>query len=197
MKIPLTIANILTFFRLISAPFLVVIAFLGYRNLFTVLLATALLTDALDGYIARKLNQCSDFGTRLDSLADLFLWCAAFICLFLLWPDIAKEQAPYAILAIIAFLAPAIAGFVKYGSVPSYHCFSAKFQAVFVSIAVFILLFKGIYWPFRLAAVAQVLVAIEEIAITVVMAECRCNIKSFWHALEALKNVKKYDFTQN
>ena len=90
-------------------------------------------------------------------------------------------------LAIISFTLPAVAGFIKYGSVPSYHCFLAKFQAVFMSTAVFILLFKGIYWPFRLAAMLQVLVATQEIAITVVMADCRCNIKSFWHALKETK----------
>jgi cardiolipin synthase len=39
------------------------------------------LTDWLDGWLARKLNQTSSFGAFLDPVADKFLVCAALLVL--------------------------------------------------------------------------------------------------------------------
>jgi CDP-diacylglycerol--glycerol-3-phosphate 3-phosphatidyltransferase len=39
------------------------------------------LTDWLDGYLARKLNQTSSFGAFLDPVADKFLVCACILVL--------------------------------------------------------------------------------------------------------------------
>jgi CDP-diacylglycerol--glycerol-3-phosphate 3-phosphatidyltransferase len=52
------------------------------RNLAaTVLFVVVALTDWLDGYLARKLNQTSSFGAFLDPVADKFLVCAALLVL--------------------------------------------------------------------------------------------------------------------
>ena len=52
------------------------------RNLAaTVLFVVVALTDWLDGYLARKLNQTSSFGAFLDPVADKFLVCAALLIL--------------------------------------------------------------------------------------------------------------------
>jgi cardiolipin synthase (CMP-forming) len=52
------------------------------RNLgATVLFIVFALTDWLDGYLARKLNQTSSFGAFLDPVADKFLVCASLLVL--------------------------------------------------------------------------------------------------------------------
>jgi CDP-diacylglycerol--glycerol-3-phosphate 3-phosphatidyltransferase len=47
----------------------------------TVMFVLFAITDWLDGYLARKLNQTSAFGAFLDPVADKFLVCAALLML--------------------------------------------------------------------------------------------------------------------
>lgn len=47
-----------------------------------VIFTTAGLTDAIDGYIARKFNQVSQFGKILDPIADKTLLISAFVFIF-------------------------------------------------------------------------------------------------------------------
>ena len=69
-----TIPNLLTCSRFVIAPFLLALAWLGYENVFLILLAISFLTDALDGFVARLLEQTSELGARLDTLADLVIY---------------------------------------------------------------------------------------------------------------------------
>jgi len=44
-----------------------------------ILFSTAAITDALDGYLARKMGQITNFGKLMDPLADKFLVCSALV----------------------------------------------------------------------------------------------------------------------
>lgn len=82
----LTLPTLLTWARIISIPLIVGVFYLPLdaptRNLLaTVFFVVVALTDWLDGYLARKLNQTSSFGAFLDPVADKFLVCAALLIL--------------------------------------------------------------------------------------------------------------------
>ena len=82
----LTIPTIMTWARIASIPLIVAVFYLpipvGQQNLIaTVLFVVFALTDWLDGYLARKLNQTSSFGAFLDPVADKFLVCASVLVL--------------------------------------------------------------------------------------------------------------------
>jgi cardiolipin synthase len=82
----LTLPTLLTWARIIAIPLIVGVFYLpldaGTRNLMaTVFFVVVALTDWLDGYLARKLNQTSSFGAFLDPVADKFLVCAALLIL--------------------------------------------------------------------------------------------------------------------
>lgn len=82
----LTVPTLLTWARIVAIPLIVGIFQLPIaqeqRNLLaTVLFVVVALTDWLDGYLARKLNQASAFGAFLDPVADKFLVCASLLVL--------------------------------------------------------------------------------------------------------------------
>ena len=66
----LTIPNALSFYRLLAAPAIIWLALEEHRDLFVVLLCISLITDILDGLIARTFRMESKLGARLDSFAD-------------------------------------------------------------------------------------------------------------------------------
>jgi cardiolipin synthase (CMP-forming) len=81
-----TLPTLLTWARIVAIPLIVGVFYLplepATRNLTaTVLFVVVALTDWLDGYLARKLNQTSSFGAFLDPVADKFLVCAALLIL--------------------------------------------------------------------------------------------------------------------
>lgn len=78
--------NKLTILRIVMVPFMVLFMLteLGgeYNKWIAVFLfIAASMTDFLDGYLARKNNQVTNFGKFMDPLADKLLVCSALICL--------------------------------------------------------------------------------------------------------------------
>ncbi|MBL4671506.1 MAG: CDP-diacylglycerol--glycerol-3-phosphate 3-phosphatidyltransferase [Arenicella sp.] len=72
----INIPNCLTFFRILAIPLIIGVYFSGwaYANWYgTVLFALAGISDALDGYLARRWNQTSKLGEFLDPVADKLL----------------------------------------------------------------------------------------------------------------------------
>ena len=68
---PLTTPNLLTLFRMALIPVVVVLYFMPIAGVYvTAVFLLAGLTDWLDGYLARRLEQTSQFGEFLDPVAD-------------------------------------------------------------------------------------------------------------------------------
>lgn len=82
----LTVPTLLTWARIVAIPLIVGVFYMPMgeptRNLAaTVMFVAFALTDWLDGYLARKLDQSSAFGAFLDPVADKFLVCASLLVL--------------------------------------------------------------------------------------------------------------------
>jgi CDP-diacylglycerol--glycerol-3-phosphate 3-phosphatidyltransferase len=86
---PLNVPNLITWLRILLIPLFLAIFYLPdtvlngpQKNLAaTILFAVAAITDWLDGYLARSLNQASAFGAFLDPVADKLMVAAALILL--------------------------------------------------------------------------------------------------------------------
>ena len=78
------IPNTLTTFRLFLIPIFLVIFYLPFSWAFfaaAFVFWLASITDILDGYLARRLNQSTPFGAFLDPVADKVMVCAALVAL--------------------------------------------------------------------------------------------------------------------
>jgi CDP-diacylglycerol--glycerol-3-phosphate 3-phosphatidyltransferase len=62
--------NILTGFRLIIAPIIIVLGLIGKLNIVIILTIIGAITDLFDGYFARKWDVSSQFGAKLDAVSD-------------------------------------------------------------------------------------------------------------------------------
>ena len=86
---PITLPNLLTWTRILAIPMFIGIFYLPEhwltlheKNLgATALFTAAAITDWLDGWLARRLNQLSAFGAFLDPVADKLMVAAALIML--------------------------------------------------------------------------------------------------------------------
>ena len=65
-----TIPNVLSFFRLLLLIPIVWLLIHEHRLAAFALMVLGAMTDTLDGYIARRWNQCSDLGRMMDPLID-------------------------------------------------------------------------------------------------------------------------------
>ncbi|MED5238346.1 MAG: CDP-diacylglycerol--glycerol-3-phosphate 3-phosphatidyltransferase [Pseudomonadota bacterium] len=80
----LNLPNILTLIRVVAIPVLVLVFYLPFKWSDMVaagLFLAAGITDWLDGYLARKLNQTSPFGAFLDPVADKLIVGVALVVL--------------------------------------------------------------------------------------------------------------------
>lgn len=85
------IPNALTISRIIISP--IFFLFFIYNNYLVafILFVIANVTDALDGFFARKYKMVSNFGSIYDPLADKILILFAFMCIYLKPPFIFTE----------------------------------------------------------------------------------------------------------
>lgn len=76
------IPNLLTAFRIFLIPVFLVVFYLPYEHansLAALIFVLAAITDALDGWVARKLDQMTKFGAFFDPVADKIMVAAALI----------------------------------------------------------------------------------------------------------------------
>ena len=76
--------NVLTSLRLVAAPAVAVLLFLGDHRIAFIVFAVAGLSDAVDGYLAKRFGFSTRFGRILDPIADKALMFAAFVMLAIL-----------------------------------------------------------------------------------------------------------------
>ena len=91
MKLFMTIPNQLTLLRILLIPVFIVVFYLPYEssNFFACgIFILAAVTDILDGYYARKLNQISQLGVFLDPVADKLMVAVVLVLLVQRNPEI-------------------------------------------------------------------------------------------------------------
>ena len=163
----LTIPTIITLFRILLIPVLVVVFYLPYAwtNMAAMLIfALGALTDWLDGYIARRYNMYSAFGAFLDPVADKL---AVTVALF-----IVVQKHPSVFLALLAAIIVSreitISALREWmsnagASAKVTVAIVGKFKTIVQMVAISMLLYQSDIWIFPVFRIGEWLLAIAAV----------------------------------
>jgi phosphatidylglycerophosphate synthase len=177
----------ITALRLISVPILWVCAFLRLSQYIGIGLILAGLTDALDGYLARKLNQTSDFGSKFDSIADQFLQLSAVVWIIMLMPEIFSENQLLSITALGIYLLSLTVGLFKFRRIANLHLYLSKFGGVFLFLFIVHSFISGQYSRplFILASVGFIISSSETLILQLFLPEVNEHLGSIFFLILA------------
>ena len=152
-------ANALTISRIVLS--VVLLALPALSPAFLAVYALAGATDMFDGYVARRTGAESDFGAKLDSIADLVL---VIVCLVKILPAVAVPTWLWIWVAAIALVkaANAISGFVIEKRLVMPHTTANKVAGLAVFLVPFAIPSFGITAPGALACTAATYAAVQE-----------------------------------
>ena len=184
----INIPNILSFYRLVAFPFILYCALYNLEKIFVILLITNLITDILDGFIARRFNMQTEFGARLDSIADIGTYILAFVGVFTFkLEDFTPHLISFFIFLGLFIFAELLSVF-KFGRLPSLHLYSSKIGG-YIQGAFFFVLFAfgfNVYFYYFMV-IFGILSFTEHIIIQLIIPEMKSNSKGLYWVLKNRK----------
>lgn len=177
------LVNAVTVYRLASAFFLLYLVLDGDRLLFRWLLAISFLTDAIDGYLARRWKVVTEIGSRLDSIADDVTILIAIIGMFAFRPAFVREQLFLIVVLTGLYLLQLALALLRYKKPTSFHTYLAKAAAV--AQGFFLVLLFFLPQPnealFYLAALITFLDLAEEVLLVLLLPTWKTDVRGiFW-----------------
>lgn len=117
-------ANIITGCRILYSIMLLLVPV--FSSSFYILYLVAGFTDMIDGTVARKTNTASEFGARLDTMADAVF---VLVCMIKILPVLSAPAWLYICAAVIAVIKfhTIISGYLVQGLLVSKHTIMNKF----------------------------------------------------------------------
>ena len=192
IKNKINIPNALSFGRLLLFPVILYMALKGYEKTFALLIIISLVSDVLDGMVARMLKQTSEFGARLDSIADFSTYFLVFMGIWIFKrDDFAPHIVSFSIFIGLLFMALTLS-LIKFGRFPSLHLYSWKTGGYIQGFFFFILFGFGFYEPlYYFMIVWGILAFVEHIIIQLMIPEMQSNAKGlYWVLRERQKGEK-------
>ena len=187
-----TIPNLITTYRLLMVPVILYFAISGREKLFAIFLVINLVSDIIDGYIARRFKMETEIGAKLDSFADNFNYVLAFIGFFVFKMEDFRPHIVSLIIFLSMLVLTVIVPLIKFRRFPSYHLYTTKIGG-YIQGAFFICLFTiGFITPFYYFMIVWgILGAIECIAIDMLIPVMRSNVKGLYWVLKERRAVKE------
>jgi CDP-diacylglycerol--glycerol-3-phosphate 3-phosphatidyltransferase len=195
------IINGLTFYRLIAAPFLLLFLLNGQTELFKWLLPISFLTDAIDGFLARKYHIASSFGAKLDSIADDLTVGVATIGIIITDPTFIRQHGEFILLLLGLFIVENILAYLRYRRFTSFHTYLAKAAAIFQGGFFILFFFTGpIDFLFYLAVAFTMADLVEEIILVLILPNWQTNVHGLpwvWNRSKKGKRNSSGAFSRN
>lgn len=184
----INIPNFITSLRLIGTVCLLFLVPLSPT--FYIVYSLTGITDALDGFIARRTSTVSELGAKLDSVADLFFYFVMIVKLFpILCIRLPREIWYAAIIVLLLRIISYLVAAIKYRRFASLHTFLNKLTGLAVFSVPFILrLPYTVQFCFFICIIAG-LASAEELLIHIIGQQYNSNTKTlFSNSKDTLKN---------
>ncbi len=177
----LNVPNLISLYRLLISPVILYLVITGHEQLYVILLCISLISDVLDGNIARIFKLQTNFGAALDNLADICTYAMALLGLFLYkWTEI-EPHAWILYLFLAVFLLSYLVSFYRFRKIPGLHLYSAVSAGYVQSVFFFVLFVFGFYpWMYYLAVGWGALAYIEKIFVLLKLDDIKIGVKGLY-----------------
>lgn len=157
--------NAISIARLLSVPVLAWLAWQGRQSPFTWILLAALLSDGVDGFIARRFDCISRLGALLDSVADASLMVLIGYATWVFYPVVFTDHGLIVAVTVGLWLLEHVAALVRYHRPSSFHTGLVRFGVVVFSAFIAIMFLFDFYpWLLYVAAAISIAAVLEQLA---------------------------------
>ena len=185
------IADWFSFYRICAAPFLLILVWFDLRLIFSVLLLISYSTDAIDGYLARKLKISSSRGSQLDSFGDQITLIIGLVGLFYFENEFIKTNIVLIGVVFVPYLIQMLIAYIKYGKATAFHTYLAKLSAILQSVFIlYALFFSPDYTLFYIMIAIGLLETLEEIILIFMYHKWVSDVKGIIWALKDKRRLK-------
>jgi CDP-diacylglycerol--glycerol-3-phosphate 3-phosphatidyltransferase len=178
------VPNGISLARLLATPILISTVVFRRPDLFKWLLLASLLSDILDGLIARIFKLRSRLGATIDSIADIFVTIIMISGVWVFHEPFVRAHALAISLAVGLFLLEIIVSFWRYGRISSYHTILNRISVYAQGIFVMSLFLWGyqawLFYPMIALAIAA---SLEEFLLLYLLPECRMDVRGLYWVL--------------
>jgi cardiolipin synthase (CMP-forming) len=176
------VPNALSFYRILVFPYIFYLLLSGNEKMFAIFLCINLLTDFLDGFIARTFNQITLLGARLDSLADYGTYFLAFYGVIVFKRNDLDGNGWIFYIFIAMMVLTQVIHYYRFGTFSSYHLYSFKTTGYFHALLFILWFFVGFYPAYYYFAIGfGILAETESIVLTLMLSDTRSNARGlFW-----------------
>jgi cardiolipin synthase (CMP-forming) len=176
--------NALSLGRLFAGPVLVALAAFQQERAFAILLVAALITDILDGWLARRLRLQSQFGAMLDSAGDVTTLVAAATGIAVFHADVWHQHFVAICLVLGGWFVVLAVALIRYRRLSSFHTYASKVAGYALGFFIAALFAFGfIPWLFYMAAVLSLISTTEELLLLWKLPQWRADVRGLWWVL--------------
>jgi cardiolipin synthase (CMP-forming) len=188
----LTIPNLITSYRLLTVPLILYFIYTGNERLFAIFLIISLVSDILDGVIARRFHMETELGAKLDSFADNFNYLLAFTGMIVFKMEDLRPHLPSFFVFIGMLVLTVAVSLIKFRKFPSFHLYTTKIGGYIQGAFIIVLFTLGFYAPFYYFVITWAIIgAVEHITIQMIIPEMRSNVKGLYWVLRERKAEKE------
>jgi len=178
------IPNVITSFRIFGT--LLMLGCDALSPAFLIIYSLCGLSDVLDGIAARKLKAMSEFGAKLDSVADLLFYTVMAIKI---WPLLVKYMpvgAWYLLWSVVALRLIMYIGYgIKYRKLSSLHTYLNKVTGLFTFLIPYVIQSAMFSWYSFLGCSVAAIGTVEELLIHIFKKDSHSNVKSLYDCFKA------------